>query len=127
MRGTLISTLAILMAGIGWWSIYELTGLTTPDQPGAMPFFLALLFLAVTASLSPAAAYLNRRIAPASVARDAWRFLRHSAWGGLCVVAWAWLQMHRALNVGLALITVLVFVAVEVLIIRVRSGHCSGG
>jgi hypothetical protein len=121
MRDKLISVLAILIAVVGWWGLYELTGQVTPGQPGVLPFFFALLFLAVTATLAPAAAYLNRRFAPAAAARDPWRFFRHSAWGGLCVTAWAWLQMHQALNVGLALITILIFVAIEVLLSRLRG------
>lgn len=121
MGSRLISIAAILVAGIGWWSLYELTGRVTPEQPGALPFFFALLFLTMTATLAPAAAYLNRRIAPQTAARDPWRFFRHSAWGGLCITAWAWLQMHRALNVGFAVIILMILIAVEVLISRLRS------
>jgi hypothetical protein len=122
MRDKLISMLAVVIAVVGWWGLYELTGRgVTPEQPGVLTFFFALLFLAVTATLAPAAAYLNRRFAPGATARDPWRFFRHSAWGGLCVTAWAWLQMHQALNVGFALITILIFVAIEVLISRLRG------
>lgn len=120
MGSKLISIAAILVAGIAWWSLYELTGSVTPEQSGALPFFFALLFLAMTATLTPAAAYLNRRIAPQTTARDPWRFFRHSAWGGLCVTAWAWLQMHRALNVGFAIIILMIFIAIEALISRLR-------
>jgi hypothetical protein len=123
MRYLLISAVAVLMATIGWCGLYELTGQVTPDDPGALLFAFALLFLAVTATLAPAAAYLNRRIAPAAMAYDGLRFVRHSAWGGICIVVWAWLQMHRAFNVGFAVVTLLVFVAVEVLIIRLRGAH----
>ena len=122
MRYRLISLVAILMAIVGWWGIYELTGKVGPDQPGVTPFFFALLFLALTATLAPPAAYLNRRFAPEAVARDPWRFLRHSAWGGLCLTAWAWLQMLRAFNLGFALVIALIFVALEVLIIKLRGG-----
>ncbi len=121
MRGKVITLLAILAAVVGWWGLYELTALVTPDQPGALTFFYALVFLAVTATLVPPLAYLNRRFAPEAMARDPWRFFRHSAWGGICVTSWAWLQMHRAFNLGFALITILIFVAVEVLIVRLRG------
>jgi hypothetical protein len=121
MRDKVILVLAVLVAVVGWWGLYELVGKVTPEQPGALSFFFALLFLAVTATLAPAAAYLNRRFAPEAVARDPWRFFRHSAWGGLCVTAWAWLQTHRALNIGLALITILILVAIEVLVNRLRG------
>jgi cytosine/uracil/thiamine/allantoin permease len=121
MRERLITMIAILAAVVGWWGIYELTDKVTPDQPGALSFFYALLFLAVTATLIPPASYLNRRFAPEATARDRGRFLRHSAWGGICVCAWAWLQTHRAFNLGFALLSVLIFIAVEVLIVRLRA------
>jgi hypothetical protein len=121
MRRKLVTLVAVVTAVIGWWGLYELTGAVTPDQPGALPFLFALLFLATTATLIPPAAFLNRRFAPEVTARDPWRSFRHSAWGGMCVTSWAWLQMHRAFNLGFALITVLIFIAVEVLIARFRS------
>jgi hypothetical protein len=120
-RDTLITLVALLVAAIGWWGQYELLGLLTADQPGAVEFFFALLFLAITATLIPAAAFLNRRFAPVATERDPWRILRHSAWGGISVVVWGWLQLHRVFNVGFALITILMFVALEVLITRLRS------
>jgi hypothetical protein len=121
MRSTLVTVVALLAAAVGWWGLYELTGNVTPDQPGAQFFLFALLFLAVTATLVPPLAYLNRRFAPGLVARDPGRFLRHSAWGGICVTVWAWLQLHRVFNLGFALITLLIFVATEVLIARFRG------
>jgi len=121
MRPRLLIALSILLAVVGWWGLYELTRRTLPGEPGALSLFLALLFLAVTGTLAPAVAYLNRRLAPASTARDPWRFLRHSAWAGVCLVAYAWLQVHRALNVGYALVIALILVAFEVLIVRLRG------
>jgi hypothetical protein len=121
MRGKLLTFMAILLAVVGWWGLVELTDQVTPDQPGGLAFFLALLFLALTATLIPPIAYLNRRFAPEATARDRWRFLRHSAWGGLCLSSWAWLQTLRAFNVAFALIIALIFVAIEVLIMRMRS------
>jgi hypothetical protein len=127
MRGKLISLLVILTAIVGWWGLSELTGRVWPEQPGALPFFFALLFLAVTATLALPASFLNRRFAPEATERDPWRFLRHSAWGGICVAVWAWLQMHRLFGVGYALVTILIFVSVEVLITRFRGEPQDGG
>jgi hypothetical protein len=121
MRSRFLTFVAILLAVIGWWGLLELTDTVTPDQPGGLAFFLALLFLALTATLIPPTAYLNRRFAPEAAAHDPWRFLRHSAWGGLCLSSWAWLQTLRAFNVAFALIIALMFVAIEVLIIRMRG------
>ena len=58
MRGKLLTILSILVAIVGWWGLYELTGKVAPDQAGALPFFFALLFVAVTGTVAPAAAYL---------------------------------------------------------------------
>jgi hypothetical protein len=121
MRNAIITILAVLTAVIGWWGLAELTGQITANQPGGLSFFFALLFLAVTATLIPPATFLNRRFAPDAVARDPYRFIRHSAWGGICVAVWAWLQMQRAFNLGFALLTVLIFIAIEFLIARLRS------
>jgi hypothetical protein len=120
MRGRLITITAVLAAVVGWWGLYELTGAITPEQPGALSFFYALLFLAVTATLIPPTAFLNRRFGPEASVRDPAGFVRHSAWGGICVASWTWLQMHRSFNLGFALITVLIFIAIEVLIARLR-------
>jgi hypothetical protein len=121
MWNKLISFVAILLAVIGWWGLYELTGRVGPEQPGIEAFFFALLFLALTATLAPAVAYLNRRFAPEAIKRDRLRFLRQSAWGGLCLSSWAWLQTHRAFNFGFALVIALIFIAIEVLIVRLRG------
>jgi hypothetical protein len=121
MRDKLISILALVVATIGWWGLYELTGQIGPEQPGALSFFFALLFLALTATLAPALAYLNRRFAPEAVERDPWRFLRHSAWAALCLTSWAWLQSHRAFNLAFALIVALIFVGIELLIVRLKG------
>jgi hypothetical protein len=120
MRGKLITIAAVLAAVVGWWGLYELTGAIAPDQPGALPLFYALLFLAVTATLIPPAAFMNRRFGPEAFVRDPAGFVRHSAWAGICVASWAWLQVHRSFNLGFALITVLIFVVIEVLIARFR-------
>ncbi|MCL7453633.1 MAG: hypothetical protein M8467_11370 [Anaerolineae bacterium] len=121
MRNRLITMTALVLAVVGWWGLYELTNLVGPDQPGALYMFFALLFLAVTATLVPAALYLNQRLAPGATSRDPLRFFRHSSWGGVAVGISAWLQIHRAFNVGFALVLVLIFVAVEVLIVRLRA------
>ena len=79
MRPRLLIVLSILLAVVGWWSLYVLTRSTPPEMPGALSLFLGMLVLAVPGPVAPAAAYLNRRLAPAATSRDPWRFLRHSA------------------------------------------------
>lgn len=121
MRNRLITATAVALAVVGWWGLYEVINLVGPDQPGALYMFFALLFLAVTATLLPAALYLNQRLAPGVTSRDPLRFFRQSAWGGIAVGISAWLQIHRAFNLGFALVIILIFVAVEVLIVRLRA------
>ncbi len=121
MRGIYVLLLAIPPAVIGWWGLYELTRQYTPAEPGAIPFFFALLFVALTSTVAPLVNYLNRRFAPTITKRDPWRILRHSAWCGLALTSWAWLQMKGALNAGFALIIAMILVALEVLIVRLRG------
>ena len=118
MRERVIVILALLLAALGWWAIYQFTSETSPEEPGAISFFFAVLFLALTATLALPALFLNRRFAPDAYAKDPWRVLRHAAWGALCLMAWAWLQMQRILNPAYAIIIVLIFIAIEVVIVR---------
>ncbi len=126
MRNAVITIAAVITAVIGWWSLYEFTGQIAEDEQGAQTFFFALLFLAVTATLVPPTAFLNRRFAPDAVAQDPYRFVRHSAWGGICVVTWGWLLKQDAFNLGFVLLTVLIFIAIEFLIAWLRSDSQQG-
>lgn len=119
MRERIIVILALVLAALGWWALYEFTSQTDPKEAGAISFFFAVLFLALTASLALPALLLNRRFAPDAYARDPWRVLRHAAWGALCLMSWAWLQMQRILNPAYAVVIILIFVAIEVVIVRI--------
>lgn len=121
MRWIYVLLLAIPPAAAGWWGIYKITREFRPDDPGALTMFYTLLFLALAATLLPLVSYLNRRFAPESSKRSPWRAVRHSVWCGLCLTSWAWLQMQRALNVAFALIIAMIFVAIEVLIVRLKA------
>jgi hypothetical protein len=122
MREFVIIVLSLILAGAGWWGVNSLTANVRPDQPGARVFFLALLSLALTGTLAPLVTLLNRRFSPQAYVQDPWRVFRHSVWAALCLVSWTWLQMLRALNVAFALIIAMIFVALEVLILRLRGG-----
>ena len=126
MKNRIITVGAIVLAVVGWWGLYELTGAMGPDQPSAQTLFYALLFLALTGTLVPPAAYLNRRFSPQLVKRDSMRFLRPAAWAGPCLSSWAWLQTHRILNVAFALVIAMVFVALEVMITRMKTAEGTG-
>ena len=120
MRYRVIEILAILVAVAGWWALYQLATQVSPDEAGVLAPFFALLFLPLSATLVPVAAFLNRRFAPKASSRAPLRFLRHSIMGGLCLTSWAWLQMHRAFSLGFAFVIALIFVAIELFLLRLR-------
>jgi hypothetical protein len=123
VQGIMRTLHVLLFSGViaiaGWWGLGQFVTRFWPQEPGALLSFFLLLFLTLTATLAPLAAYLNRRFAPEAAARAPWRFLRHSIWGALCLTSYAWLQMHRAFNLGFAFIIALIFAAIEVFIIRI--------
>ena len=121
MRTIVVLFLAAIVAAAGWWGIYQFWTRVWPDQPGAQLAFFILLFLSLTGTLAPFAAILNHRFATEDAPPSAWRILRHSAWGALCLTSFAWLQTYRAFNLGFAFIVVLIFVAIEVFILRMGS------
>ena len=130
MRTIAVLLIAVIVAVAGWWGLYQFTSQVGPEQPGARMSFFILLFLALTATLVPVAALLNRRFGTGVVSRSPWRFLRHSVWGALCLTSYAWLQTHQAFNLGFAFIIALIFVAIEVFILRMggdSQGNWSGG
>jgi hypothetical protein len=121
MQSRLGVVITALVAIAGWWGIFVLTGRSSPEDPGTLVAFYALWFLACTASLILPFGFLNRRLAPRATQRAPRRFLRHAVWAGLGLTSWAWLQMHRALNLSFAVIIALIFVAVELLVMRIRG------
>lgn len=121
MRHRFILPAAVVLAAVGWAAIWQLTARVGPDQPGALALFFALLLPALVATMTPVAAALNRRFAPQANSRAPLRYLRHSLMGGLCLTFWAWLQIHRAFNLGFAFLIGLMFITIEILIVRVRS------
>jgi hypothetical protein len=121
MRGLFIALVSIVLAVAGWWGLVQLTGRLTPDEPGALALFFGLLFVALTGSLAPVVAYMNRRFASGVYVLHPWRALRQAIWAGLCLTSWAWLQMQHELNPAFALIIALIFVAIEFLIAKTRN------
>jgi hypothetical protein len=116
-----VLSVAILVAVAGWWGLYQFTTRVWPEEPGAQLSFFALLFVTLAATLAPAAAVLNHRFAAKGSKPGPGRFLRHSVWGGLCLTSFAWLQSHGAMNLGFAFVIILIFVAIEVFMLRMGS------
>jgi hypothetical protein len=127
MRARYVLLISGVIAIAGWWGLGQFVDRFWPEESGALLSFFLLLFLTLTATLAPLAAYLNRRFALQAASSAPWRFLRHSIWGALCLTSFAWLQMHRAFNLGFAFIISLIFVAIEVFILRIGSGEPEGG
>lgn len=130
MRTIAVLLVAVIVTIAGWWGLYQFWTTVWPEQPGAQLSFFILLFLTLTATLAPIAAFLNRRFGSGPAPCSPWRFLRHSVWGALCLTAYAWLQTHQAFNLGFAFIIALIFVAIEIFILRMggdSQGNWSGG
>jgi hypothetical protein len=118
LRTIVVLLVAILVAAAGWWGIYQFWTRVWPEQAGAQLAFFVLLFLSLTGTLVPISVILNHRFSKPGAPPSTWRILRHSAWGALCLTSFAWLQTHGALNLGFAFIIALIFVAIEVFILR---------
>jgi hypothetical protein len=121
---------AIAVAAIGWLSLLMLVLRTYPVRlpaaQGAPPArnllavgaFYVALFVAVSATLLPPAAYLNVRFGRFD-SRQVFRrrYLRQSMFGGLFVVLVAWMQMQHMLTWTLGLVLLAVFVLTETFLI----------
>ncbi|UCG25493.1 MAG: hypothetical protein JSW55_05750 [Chloroflexota bacterium] len=88
--------------------------------------FLAALLVTVTGLALPIAYILNRRFGR-SPSSSLLVVLRQAMWVGLWVAFCAWLQMHRSLGLGVALLSAIVLVVVEMLLqVRTRAAAVSG-
>lgn len=89
--------LAIFMAVIGWAGLFVLVLLSRPTDWRPLWVFFFLGFIAITGSVLPAVAFLNRRFLttpPASTNV----ILREASWFGVYFTVVAWLQIGRVLN-----------------------------
>jgi hypothetical protein len=106
----------ILVALISWsalWSVIQL-----PVNGLTKALFFASFFVAISATLMPAIAYLNARFGRFQNKRVyQMRFTRQSLFGGAFLAVVAWLQVQRALSPTLALIMLAVFALTETFLI----------
>jgi hypothetical protein len=121
VRWIFVLLLTIPFAVVGWSGVYEVIQNHPPAEAGALMRFYAYLALALSATVAPLVAYLNRRFSADASRRNRLRFVRQSVWCGLCLTSWAWLQMQRAFNLAFALLIAIVFVAVELLFVRLKT------
>jgi hypothetical protein len=103
---------AILLAVTGWGGLLLLLNLTRPTtwQPLWLFFFLAVL--AITGTLLPAVAFLNRRF-PSMPPASPGVIVRESLWFGLYAVILFWLNIGQVLNVMLAILVAVGFLIIE--------------
>jgi hypothetical protein len=88
--------------------------------------FLAAVLITFTGLTLPLAYILNRRFGR-SPSHSSLVVLRQAMWVGLWVAFCAWLQMHRSLGLGVALLSAIVLVVVEMLLqVRTRAAAVSG-
>lgn len=109
--GVLIA--ALVMAGGGWFGLYQVVTTVLP-RVGPRWLFFVLLQIAVTGTVLPFVRYLNVRFTPVSADLPPGGVLvRQSVWIGLFVVTCAWLQIPRVLTPPIAFFLGLAFVIIE--------------
>jgi hypothetical protein len=111
---------AIILGIGGWGGLVALINYTSPTVgPRWLFFFLGVL--AITGTLLPVFAFLNRRF-PSSPPASASVILREAVLAGIYIPTLAWLQLGRVLTPALAIILALGLVAIEVMLrMRERS------
>jgi hypothetical protein len=115
-----VITAAALMAVSGWVGLWMLVTTTIPTAFPRWLFFV-FLYLAVTGTVLPFVRFLNVRfISEDAIPPSGGVILRQSIWGGLFVVACAWLQIPRVLNPIIAFFLALSLIVIEVFL-RVRE------
>lgn len=112
-------TAAILMV-IGWGGLFAVVQFTTPAGGTRWLFFLMLL-LAITGTMLPLVAFLNRRF-PSNPPASNLVIVRQAMWFGVYLSTLAWLQIGRVLSSTLTLLLLVGLVIIEWLLrLRERS------
>ena len=93
---------AILLFISGWGGLIVLVVTTLPTV-GPRWLFFFLCVLAVTGTMMPVTAFLNRRF-PSTPPPTTMAIVRQALWFAIYVSALAWLQMGRVLNAALAIL-----------------------
>ncbi len=93
---------SILLFITGWGGLAALVVTTLPTV-GPRWLFFFLCVLAVTGTMMPVTAFLNRRF-PSSPPPTAIAIVRQALWFAVYVSTLAWLQMGRVLNAALVIL-----------------------
>jgi len=105
---------------LGWGGLYAIVQYTSPNGGTRWLFFFALI-LAITGTLLPLVAFLNRRFSSKPPASNL-VVMRQALWFGVYVGIIAWLQIGRVLNPAIAILLAVGLVIIEWLLrMRERS------
>lgn len=111
---------AIILGILGWGGLFLLIQNTIPTV-GPRWLFFFLCVLALTGTALPVVAFLNRRF-PTVPPSTPGIIIREAMWVGLYGATLAWLQLGRVLNLALAFLLAVGFLAIEILVrLRERS------
>ena len=120
-RGWVLYAISIaIIAWVGLWSVV----MQLPVNNTSKGLFFVLLFVSITCTVMPPAAYLNARFGrPRNRRTYRMRFARQSVWFGLFVVLAAWLRMEprRMLSTTLIVILMAVFLLIETFLVMRES------
>ncbi len=111
---------ALVLIIVGWGGLFYLFQYTLPTVgPRWLFFFLAVL--ALSGTVLPAVAFLNRRF-PSAPPATTGVILRQSIWIGIYFPTLAWLQIGRTLTPSLAILLAVGLILIEILLrLRERS------
>lgn len=112
---------ALILFFIGWGGLIVLVVETVPTV-GPRWLFFFLVVMALTGTLLPATAFLNRRFPSAPPATSA-VVVRQALWMGIYGAALAWLQIGRVLTVALGLLLLLGLALIEFLLRLSERSH----
>src|SRR4030042_3415622 len=105
---------ALILFVIGWGGLIALIISTLPTVgPRWLFFFLSVL--AITGTILPITAFLNRRF-PSTPPPTALVVVRQALWFGIYGATLVWLQMGRVLNPALAILLAIGLVLIEFLL-----------
>ncbi len=111
---------ALMLMAFGWGSFLLIIFYTLPSGGTRWAFFFSL-FTALTGTVLPFVAFLNRRF-PSQPPPTAGVILRQSFWVGLYLPTLAWLRIYRALNLPIAILLAVGLIVIEWLLrLRERS------
>jgi hypothetical protein len=109
---------SLFLSLVGWGGLGAVIVLLRPTVwPRWLFFFLGVL--AITGTVLPAVAYLNRRF-PSQPPVTPGAIVREALWLGIYFPTLAWLQIPRVLNLALAFLLALALILVEWLL-RLRE------